>query len=877
MNKPEQKRTATPLHIVGLNATLIAGLLIGLSLNPPASPPAAPQITVAAPTAISANVQTPQQAFRALQARAGTPLTVQWDANTGTPEWISAGDPTKRLPYTPSAAERGNPVAIARGFLDENRALFNMVSAGNELKLLRIEPDEQLDFSHVRMAQIYKGLNVFGRQLMVHLDAQERIVAVNGQFAPNINVDIKPTVAQADAEQMALDEVRNNQLTLAEAKRATIELRQPRTELMVFADEAGQTTLAWRVKLITTSPLGEWDVFVNARKPRIVHVINTSESAMRRRTFSARNSTNIPGRLMIDEGERSRDPVAQAAHDGAKKVYDYYFNTFKRDSIDGQGMPLISTVNYGSDPDDAENAAWIGEAGQMIYGDGGRIFKPLPYGLDVVGHEFTHGVIDSTADLVYEGQPGALNESFADVFGALIDRGNWTIGETVIKSPPYPVKVLRSLEDPTLGGYYDPRDPLSGVGQPASMKEYANLPNSRRADNGGVHINSGVPNHVAYLIAHAIGPEKLEQIYYRALTQYLTPRSNFLNAANALLRAAGDLYGTDQNVLAAVRNSHTQVGMNMGGSTSVPTPQPQNPNDIPVPEPGPVQQPTLPAGCTNLIQDGSFEGDGDWVQESKSSIIDGEAPHTGKRSAWLGGTDKETTQIIYQAVRIPANATTLELNYYRLIHSESAGGVLGGLFDASKATFSTLIANDKGDLLGAVEQVDSTEGDDTWKQMRFDVSELAGKSIRLAFASENQRGNISSFFVDDVQLIACTTGSGPAAPQTSSADLVFIQGEVTDADTGRGVYGAQVFVLKAGLRARDAASDDNVTADEVAAQGVTDQSGFYRIDKSVKRGQDYSVIIIARGYRPIVADDGIKLPGNATNPFPIDATMRKSR
>jgi Zn-dependent metalloprotease len=877
MNKPEPKRIASPWRIAGLNAALIAGLLIGLALNPPAASTPQLQLTAVAPTANPINAQTPQQAFQALQTRAGTPLTVQWDAHTGTPEWVSAGDPSKRLPYTPSAAERGNPVAIARGFLDENRALFNMASAGDELKLLRVEPDKQLNFSHIRMAQTYKGLNVFGRQLMVHLDPQERVVAVNGQFVPGINVDTKATVSQTDAEQMALDEVRNNQLTLAEAKRATIDLRRPRTELMVYADAAGQTTLAWRVKLVTTSPLGEWDVFVNARKPRIVHVIQFAHPVMRRRTYSARNSTNIPGRLVIDEGDRSRDPIAQAAHDGAKKVYDYYFNTFKRDSIDGQGMPLVSTVNYGSDPEDAENAAWIGEAQQMIYGDGGQIFKPLPYGLDVVGHEFTHGVIGSTADLVYEGQSGALNESFADVFGALIDRGNWTIGETVIKSPPYPVKMLRSLEDPTLGGNYDPRDPLGGVGQPANMKVYANLPNSRRADNGGVHVNSGVPNHVAFLIAKAIGPEKLEQIYYRALTQYMTPRTNFLNAANAILRAAGDLYGNDPNAQAAVRNSHTSVGLNMGGSTSVPTPQPQNPNDIPAPKPGPVQQPTLPAGCTNLIQDGGFESDGNWVQESKGAIIDTEAPHTGKRSAWLGGTDQETTQIIYQAVRIPANTTTLELNYYRFIHEEGTGGVLGGLFGSSDATFSTLIANDRGDLLGAVEQVPSTEGDDTWKQMRFDVSELAGKSIRLMFASENQRGNISSFFVDDVQMVACTTGSGPAAPQTSSADQLFVQGKITDADTGRGVSGAQVFVLKAGLRARDAAADDNVTADEVASQGVTDQSGFYQIDKSVKRGQNYSVIIIARGYRPIVADDGIKLPANATNPFPIDATMRKSR
>jgi Zn-dependent metalloprotease len=185
---------------------------------------------------------------------------------------------------------------------------------------------------------------------------------------------------------------------------------------------------------------------------------------------------------------------------------------------------MISTVHYGTDPAEAENAAWIAEAFQMVYGDGGQIFRPLAYGLDVVGHEFTHGVIDSTAQLVYEGQSGALNESYADIFAAMIDRDDWTIGEEVVKSPPYPVPFLRSLEDPELGGTYDPRRPLSGIGQPGHMDNYANLPLSRRADNGGVHINSGIPNRAAFLVAQALGREKTEQIYYRALTQYLGHR-----------------------------------------------------------------------------------------------------------------------------------------------------------------------------------------------------------------------------------------------------------------------------------------------------------------------------------------------------------------
>jgi hypothetical protein len=665
MNSAPARRSPLFFIVAGLNVLVIGSLVLGSTLLPGAPAAASPRtLTWKAPTPTSApaaaHQPTPWDAFLALQARAGVPLHAQWDPVTGIPEFLTPGDPSRRLPYTPTAAERGNAVAIARGFLDENRALFRLGSAMEEFTLLRIEPDLQLNYAHVRLNQTYKGLPVFGRQLVVHLDPQ--------------------------------------------------------------------------------------------------------------------------------------------------------------------------------------------------------------------------GVINSTADLIYEGQSGALNESYADVFGALIDRGNWAIGEQVVKSPPFPTRMLRSLEDPTLGGRYDPRNPLAGVGQPRTMREYANLPISRRADNGGVHINSGIPNHAAYLLASAIGLEKMEQIYYRALTQYLTPRSNFLQAANATVRAAADLYG--QAEIDAVRKAFGQVGINVGGSDAAPRPPAEGGPSIPARggSPAPPGSPQLPAGCTEVVADGGFESGSPWVQESKSPIIDSELAYAGDRSAWLGGTDQETTQIIYQRIRLPANATRVEFSYYRLIHEEMAGGLLGSLFGKPDAArFNVLVANEQGDLLGAIEQLTSEGGDDTWRQARFDVSELAGKTIQLAFSAENPRGNISSFFVDEVSMIACTTGQGPAAPKTSASDLVYLQGTVSDADTGRGIYGAQVFIIKPGLSATQAAADDAVTASEVSAMAVTDQRGFFRTDKPIQSGQTYGVIIIARGYRPIIANDAASIPGNASNPFPLDATMRRSR
>jgi Zn-dependent metalloprotease len=826
-----------------------------------AAPPAAQQPLV--------NGISPALAYAAFAARAADPLIVRWDAVSGLPRFLVAADRDGRLPYRPTDLERGNPTAIALGFLDRNRPLFGLRSAAEELALLRHEPDLQLGHSHVRLNQVYRGLPVFGQQLNVHLDPDGAIIGVNGTFTPLIDVAIEPTITAAQAEAVALANLRDEQLLPFELAKIVLEPLPDATELMIYVDAAGQPTLVWSVVVLTASPLGQWQFFVNARRPVVVHAIDGLMPVKRRITFTAGNTTRLPGRKLADEGERPRDDVARAAHDAAGVVYDYFFNTFQRDAYDGRGSPMVSTVNYGSDPQDAENAAWIGELAQMIYGDGGRIFRPLPYGLDVVGHEFTHGVIEASADLIYENQSGALNESYADVFGVLIDRDDWTIGEAVIKSPPFPRPYLRSMEDPNAGGLYDVRNPLAGVGQPASMREYANLPNTRRADNGGVHINSGIPNHAAYLIAQAIGREKTEQIYYRALTNYLTPRSDFSDAANATIRAATDLYTAAD--VEAVRNAFAQVGIVGDAEPSGPVaPEPSVPSGPSTPAP---ERPVDP-GCTDIVRDGGFEADGAWTEvvRGDTRLIDTQLPRSGARSAWLGGTDQEPVQYLYQDVRIPANATNVELRYARLIHFE-VSGLLGLL--AAEAQFSTLFANTQGDIIALVEEIPSSEGDDTWRDVRFDVTRLAGKTVRLVFGSENPRGNVSSFFVDDVQLIVCTTGSGPAAPPTSSADLVYVQGRIVDANTGRGINGAQIFILRPGVTTRQAAADDNLTANEVLTLGTSDREGIYRTQAAVPRNQGYSVIIIARGYRPILSDGEVAIPANATNPYRVDAEMRR--
>ncbi|MDZ4758147.1 MAG: M4 family metallopeptidase [Bacteroidota bacterium] len=226
-----------------------------------------------------------------------------------------------------------------------------------------------------------------------------------------------------------------------------------------------------------------------------------------------------------------------SAQYNAKVCYDYYKNIHSRNSINGSGGNIISVINVTeSSGGEMDNAYWNGQA--MFYGNGSVAFKPLAGALDVAGHEMTHGVVEKTANLEYKSQSGAINESMADVFGAMIEGLNWKLGEDVVKAAYFLSGALRDLSNPHNGG-----NSLNDNGwQPAKMKEYYSGTN----DNGGVHINSGIPNHAYYLFATNITKVKAEKVYYRALSKYLTSTSKFLDLRYAVVQSCKDLYGTTE-------------------------------------------------------------------------------------------------------------------------------------------------------------------------------------------------------------------------------------------------------------------------------------------------------------------------------------------
>lgn len=291
-------------------------------------------------------------------------------------------------------------------------------------------------------------------------------------------------------------------------------------------------------------------------------VLATSTGQKRRTVYDARNGFELPGVLIRTEGDPpSGDPAVDEAYDGAGATYDLYLDIFERNSLDDRGIRLDATVHYDRD---YNNAFWDGR--QMVYGDGdGQLFERFTRSIDVIAHELTHGVTQYEAGLVYSEQPGALNESFSDVFGSLVKQrvlnqtaaeADWLVGEGLFTANVQGV-ALRSVKAP--GTAYD--DPVLGKDpQPALLRDYQDVD----YDNGGVHINSGIPNYAFYLTAVEIGGyawEKAGRIWYIALKDKLRRDTDFERAATLILQVARELYGEDGPEYRAVRNSWETVGI----------------------------------------------------------------------------------------------------------------------------------------------------------------------------------------------------------------------------------------------------------------------------------------------------------------------------
>jgi Zn-dependent metalloprotease len=283
-----------------------------------------------------------------------------------------------------------------------------------------------------------------------------------------------------------------------------------------------------------------------------------------RSVYDTHHTETLPGHVVRSEGAAAGGDVeVNEAYDGLGATFDFFAEAYDRNSIDDEGLHLDATVHYGQRYD---NAFWNGR--QMVFGDGdGDLFNRFTISLDVIAHELTHGVTGDEAQLVYLGQAGALNESLSDVFGSLVkqyarrqtaEQADWLIGEGLFTAKVHGV-ALRSMKAP--GTAFDDavlgRDP-----QPANMSGYVRT----SADNGGVHTNSGIPNHAFYLVATALGGyawEKAGRIWYDTLRdRRLKPTATFRQFARLTVQNAGHAFGAPERDV--VTAAWAEVGIHAG-------------------------------------------------------------------------------------------------------------------------------------------------------------------------------------------------------------------------------------------------------------------------------------------------------------------------
>ncbi|WP_042357438.1 M4 family metallopeptidase [Bacillus rubiinfantis] len=491
--------------------------------------------------------------------------------------------------------------ANALNYLKKKENQTGIKNPDKNLKVKDTKKD-QLGMTHVRFNQSVNGIPVEGSEVIVHFNKNDEVVSVNGRINQTLTEDDTVDTSAALSSDQAIK-------AALSAVNAPDELTyEPTSEFVVYPFE-GENYTAYKVNVnFMGDEPGNWFVFVDANTGKVIdkynglmhaddmktqkgvgkgvhgalrelHISQVKEPKSGTKfaladyahkgldgilTYDAKNDNSSANDTLYVGNSASfkgdYDRAAVDAHYNSEKVYDYYLNEHGRNSLDGKGMAIVSRVHYGNN---YNNASWNGR--WMTYGDGdGEFMISLSAGLDVAAHEMTHGVITNSANLVYRNQSGALNESFADVFGVLIDDEDWEMGEDIM-APAAKASgstVLRSLSNPnsvivaneqrrsysTNGGVY-----------PDHMDEFYNMPTS--VDGGGVHVNSSITNHAAYLIGQEIGRHKLGQIYYRALTVYLTPNSNFSDARKAIVQSAVDLYGEGSAEVKAANAGFDAVGI----------------------------------------------------------------------------------------------------------------------------------------------------------------------------------------------------------------------------------------------------------------------------------------------------------------------------
>jgi vibriolysin len=642
-------------------------------------------------------------------------------------------DVPSNLMGTLSQRASEEPLLAARAALDLHGTAFRR--GPEDGFAYRTHETDELGMTHIRMTQTYRGLPVVGGELIVHL-TEENVAGINGRFVADLDLATQPAITADQAAASALSFIANQG-----GQNANV---TEQAEPVVWIDGKNRGHLALPVQVEYEGPEGvEHDkLFVDAGDGQVLDRRPLIRRAKHRKIYDAQNKTDLPGKFLFEESGSSSDAVAMNAYNHSGTAYDFYKSVFGRDSYDNAGAVIISSVHYGNKEN---NAYWY--RSQMLFGDGDGVkFNSWANGLDIVAHEFTHGVTEKTADLIYSGESGALNEASSDILGESAafwaGQGDWEIGAQIYR--PVAHLALRYMYDPA-------RDAAQSN---IASSDYYPTRYTGTDDNGGVHINSGIANLFFYLLSEGgthprgkttiavpgIGIEKARAIWYRALTYYMTPTTNFQSARAATVRAAFDLYVRCRPGIpcapalepVAVHAAWDAVGA-----------------------PGSHLWTTY----AQLLRNPGFESGAVYWAATPGVIISSpaEPPHSGSWDARLNGRGTTHTDTLAQTVTIPSTSNAALSFWLRVDTAETTTSTA---YD----TLKVQILNSGGAVLATLATYSNLNRADGYSPKSFDLTPYRGQTIQLRFVSAEDYSLKTSFVIDDAAVTVWTLPPSPSFP-----------------------------------------------------------------------------------------------------------------
>jgi Zn-dependent metalloprotease len=689
--------------------------------------------------------------------------------SSGKVTFIGSNSPTGIKPPAGSASLVSTPEQSAQNFVNAYAPAFGVANPSRDLAPTKSYKIDGL--TTAKYQQKYNGVEIIGAEINVNLDRSGNLLAMTGEAVPNLNLSTTPKISATQAQNTALKAVKK-QYNL---NPGSVNVSKPKLSIYqpgIIDRQQGRSRLVWLVKVKPKNPQAiDQIVMVDAiNKDNVVLTFNNNPDARNRKTYDANNTATLPGTLRCSETTTGANCVVPAgtngttdtarAHSYAGDTYNFYFTNHGRDSIDGFGLPVVSTARYfefGLCP----NAFWDGT--QMVYCEGLAAD-------DVVGHELTHGVTQYTSNLFYYYDSGAINESLSDVWGEFIDltngKGNdaatvrWQIGEDTVG-----LGVIRDMKNPP------------AFNQPDKMT--STLFWKSADDNGGVHINSGINNKAVFLMVDGgtfngktitgIGITKVAKIYYRVQTTLLTSGSNYNDLYNYVNQSCTSLVGTS-GITAAdcvqVKNALLAVEMDKQPTAAY---QPQ--------------ASICPVG-KNLVNTffDDVEGSLKWnfvallPLSSSTWELDSGYATSGTNILYTENSADRTDSaaVMKTAVTIPTGAF---LHFRHSFGFEFAGtsnydgGVLEysigntGVWTDAKPLFvegqnyKGAIFNGTGadnTLKGRQGFVNDSHG---YVSSKYNLATLAGKTVRFRFRQANDTGNFFGqgigWVVDDVRIYRC--------------------------------------------------------------------------------------------------------------------------